>query len=211
MPRSIVIATLLLAFTLIAPVGNVEGKDPLTAILNKVANSIVAIHNRDRSIYCSGFVIDHERQYVQSAFHCIDGAESHNLEVLVDGQDVTLLYADRKLDLVVMRTKTSKPALIAAQRNTGPGNIVHAIGHAQGLQHMTFRSGLTLATDSRLGQFALQPILIGGMSGGPIVNSQGEVVGIVQGGYRGKGYDVDLSVSIVKMLDVEAGLWAERK
>ena len=142
----------------------------------------------------SGVIINKEG-WVLSAQHVVDGTNRVEIQ-FSDGlrQDANILYADVDYDLVLLDIAGSgyRPLPLALNDSTGIGDEVVTIG---------------TPADLALGQSVSKGILSGrrkiddrvylqtdlavnpGNSGGPLLNSQGEVIGIVQSKLVGKGIE----------------------
>jgi serine protease Do len=166
----------------------------------------------------TGIVIDAEG-HILTNYHVAGGATK--IEVLLANGNrypATLVGADRKTDLAVIRISADDalPYLSFADSDqTRVGQWVVAIGHPRGLDQTVtqgiisakHRTGITdpssyqdfLQTDA-----AINP----GNSGGPLLNLQGEVVGVnaaivsQSGGFEGIGFAIPANMArhVVKQL-----------
>jgi serine protease Do len=165
----------------------------------------------------SGFVIDPEGYIVTNA-HVVNGAQ--RIEVVLpppdaDGSLATALSGKvnivparivgqaREIDLALLKVDGAKlPALsLAAYRNVRQGETVFAFGSPQGLRN-TVTHGLVSAVarqidpDSPLIYIQTDAPVNPGNSGGPLVNVDGEVVGMntfilsQSGGAEGLGFAI---------------------
>lgn len=173
------------------------------SVAGKVEKSLVALSTNGR-LMCSGFVIDSQRDFVQTAAHCVEGRD-----VAVDGVPATVVAYDQATDLAVLHAPTSKPALKPSKRALKKGMPVMSVGHAYGFEQVTVRPGYVSSLENDLPGFgydylAVVPALVGGQSGGPIVDRDGNVVAINQVGddYTGWGQ------TIKKVLSVVGRFWA---
>ena len=141
---------------------------------------------------CSAFVINQEKHYLLTASHC--KPQSHEQELWVDYVPAKILFFDSKRDLMVIEAKDIdpvRPALKLAAKNPTIGQEVMSIGYGYALERPFFRQ--THIQDDKMalpgvdgGPFvSTDSPFVGGQSGGPVVNSTGEVVLIVQRGDNG--------------------------
>lgn len=144
---------------------------------------------------CTGEVIDQDR--VLTAGHCAGDA------MTADGQPAKLLKVDEHADLALLETATHKPFLHFSHSHVKRFDTLTAIGYAFGINVITvldvkaFLFDITppweAADEKSAPGMLMQNSVIGGMSGGPIVNQKGQQVGIVQQGGEGISYGVDIT------------------
>lgn len=169
----------------------------------------------------SGFVVDPEGYIITNA-HVLTGAE--HVEVVVpaetmEGSDHPLFYArtqalpahiigqSKEIDLALLKVDNLKlPALrIASYRSVRQGELVLAFGSPEGLRNsvtMGVISSIARQTDpdSPLVYIQTDAPINPGNSGGPLVNVDGEVVGIntfilsQSGGNEGLGFAIPCGV-----------------
>ena len=132
---------------------------------------------------CSAFSIDQKRSLFLTAQHC-----TRTKEVYITGDEapVKIMYEDEFNDLAVIQAiGQSRTSLKPAQTDIEAEVPVILLGYGHGWnqplsvaassveQYLWFRHPLDLYT-------TFTPRCYGGQSGGPIVNTAGEVVSIVQ-------------------------------
>jgi S1-C subfamily serine protease len=136
----------------------------------------------------SGFVISTDG-YMVTNNHVIENALSIKA-AFTDGMELiaTLIGADPSTDIAVLKVYHGdlKPLLFANSDELEPGQIAIAIGNPMGLHH-TVTAGVVSATgrtlranNGRLIDDVIQTdaALNPGNSGGPLVNSEGKVIGV---------------------------------
>ena len=136
----------------------------------------------------SGFVISTDG-YIVTNNHVIEDAVSIKI-AFADGieQNATLIGADASTDIAILKVYDGdlKPLQFANSDILEPGQIAIAIGNPMGLQHTVTTGvvsalGRTLrANNGRLIDDIIQTdaALNPGNSGGPLVNSEGKVIGV---------------------------------
>ncbi len=146
-------------------------------------------HGRARSDHGSGVIIDATAGHIVTSFHVVRGSE----EVLVHLSNGTplrgeVIGADGDVDLAVVKVQAEN-LTAAAWGDSGalnPGSLVLALGNPDG-DSVVVTSGIVSALNralrgpsGRLMENLIQTdtIFNPGMSGGPLVNAHGEVVGI---------------------------------
>ncbi len=154
----------------------------------------------------SGVIID-KSGIVLTNNHVVDGADNVSVR-LADGREfkATDIHTDPQSDLAVLHIKADEPlpaAHLGNSDNLEIGDWVIAIGNPFG-QEKTVTAGIISGKGRELGSertkflqtdAAINP----GNSGGPLVNLDGEVVGIntaiasSSGGYQGLGFAIPIN------------------
>lgn len=157
---------------------------------NRVQSSIVHIteetQNEPNGV-CTGIVLAPDR--VLTAAHCLGDA------VQADGRTAIVLKSDAFYDLALLNVVTVRPILPMAVDTVVRGEYVSAFGYGWGWDHLTMLTCRVVLVDFSpnpkmpVGIFT-QGGYIPGMSGGPVVNADGELVGIVQQTNGNIGYGV---------------------
>lgn len=185
------VAALLALLMIYTPV---EAKD-WSKVSEKTAQSLVALSDA-RGNFCSGFVIDSKRDYILTANHCVDGQE----EILVDGKTSVVIHQDFKEDLAVLQSETSKPALRPSARPIKRGSEVLSLGYAYGADTYQSRTSHVAYASVQVPEWCESSCVgvdndhIGGMSGGPVVDSDGKLVSNVQFGDNKTGFGRSIGV-----------------
>jgi serine protease Do len=179
-----------------------------------------SVIGRQRAIG-SGFVID-PSGYIMTNAHVVNGAQrvqvvlppttaEGSLEAALTTRttivSARIVGVSRELDLAVIKIEATKlPALgLASYRKLGQGEMVFAFGSPEGLRN-TVTMGVVSAVarqtdpDSPLVYIQTDAAINPGNSGGPLVNVNGEVVGVntfilsQSGGNEGLGFAIPSSV-----------------
>ena len=165
----------------------------------------------------SGFIISDDG-YVLTNHHVVDGADSVTVK-LADRREfkARVVGSDEQSDVALLKIDASGlPALrIGDSAQLRPGQWVVAIGSPFGLDH-SVTAGIVSAVgrsnpyaNQRYVPFIQTDVAINrGNSGGPLLNTRGEVVGINSqifsnsGGYMGVSFaiPVDVAMSVSKQL-----------
>ncbi|NLI92914.1 MAG: PDZ domain-containing protein [Peptococcaceae bacterium] len=172
----------------------------------------------------SGFIIDANNGYIVTNNHVVDGAEKLVIS-LADGRDVpgNLVGGDPRTDLAVVKisdTKNLKAVQLGDSNVLKVGESVVAIGNPGGKEFArSVTTGVVSATNRFLmlqGEASFNLIqtdaaINPGNSGGPLVNYNGQVVGInsaKQGaaGFEGMSFAIPISdaIPVIKQL-IEKG------
>lgn len=162
------------------------GSAPTVAYKSVIDSTILKVHEvdwyADEEVqgHCSGIQIG--VRWVLTMSHCIpDG----NVDVLVDQRPVRIVKNDPKRDLALLETPEDVKVggvIDIRKSETHPGETVIAIGYAWDEPIFTLIRTVGRVTDSEIftdGSF------IPGMSGGPVIDTDGKLVGVIWKGYRG--------------------------
>lgn len=159
----------------------------------------------------SGFIIDAQKGYIVTNNHVIDGAQKVTVS-LSDGRnlDAKIIGADPRTDLAVLQisdTKNLTAVKLGDSSKIEVGESVVAIGNPGGTEFArSVTTGVISATNRTLNlqgeagfdliqtDAAINP----GNSGGPLVDYQGQVIGInsakyAETGFEGMGFAIPIS------------------
>ena len=159
----------------------------------------------------SGFIIDAEHGYIVTNNHVVAGAEKIVVS-LADGRNINakLVGADKRTDLAVVQIADIKNLTATQQGDSSKlqvGEPVVAIGNPGGQEFArSVTTGVISATNRILdieGEASFNLIqtdaaINPGNSGGPLVNYQGQVIGInsaktQEAGFEGMGFAIPIS------------------
>jgi len=205
------------------PVG-ISAKETATINLyNNVINSVVTIYTSSSSYSAkgpkenqglgSGVIISGEC-HILTAAHVVDGSSKIMVKTY-DGKlrEATVLFSEKTADIALLKLTVEDSNLPHAKlgdsNNLAVGQNIYAIGSPYGLEN-SFSSGIISAFrnfnkiyDGSVGVEFIQTdaAINSGNSGGPIFNSNGEVIGIassiltVSGGFQGIGMIVAINTA----------------
>lgn len=172
--------------------------------INTVRASILRIETIfpfDEKGVCTGFVVNPNR--VLTAAHCLGPI------MTADGQEAILLHADDYYDLALLATKSSKAPLHLRDYPVIMGESLQGTGYAWGWSIAITIDQAVLVPNVSPARSIASGIIThggyeGGMSGGPITDVYGDVVGVIQRKLSQEGYGV--GVAAIKAFLVDAGL-----
>jgi len=210
---------------------------PLVRAVQHSRKSVVNIHtektateDRDSRFFATkprkvtgmgtGIVVD-ERGYIVTNFHVIQEVDLITV-TLDDGSafDATVISFDRKQDLAIIRVESQQPLAVMPMGTSSDlmlAETVYAVGNAFGYEH-TVTSGIisALHRDVEVDEVQSYENLIQtdasinpGNSGGPLLNLNGEVIGInvaIRSGAQRIGFAIpidDARRTIARLLSVE--------
>ncbi len=170
--------------------------------------SIVALDNISQPLgYGSGFIIADE--LIVTNVHVVEGAGS--AYVLLNGQEKKYTVSgyvaiDRTNDLIILKV----PGLAGSKLNLGSeifpeiGEKIYAVGNPKGLNG-TFSEGIISGIRELVTNQVLQitaPISPGS-SGGPVLNSAGQVVGIAFASYS-EGQNLNFAIPVKYLITLNS-------
>jgi len=153
----------------------------------------------------SGFFVAPD--LIATNFHIVEGTKSGYVK-LQNNQTkfdvIGLVAVDSPRDLAIIKVKgvKGKPLTVGDSKAVGVGDDVYAIGNPEGLEG-TFSTGMVSSVRKR-GQESLIQItapISPGSSGGPVLNTAGEVIGVSMGSMReGEALNFAIPAAYLKAL-----------
>ncbi len=151
----------------------------------------------------SGFIISPDG-YILTNYHVVQTADESGLEILVmlyGGEEykADIVGRDSENDIALLKIDAGNLAAVALGDFSGVkiGETVYAIGNPLGELTYSMTSGIVSALDRTITVEANMPInmfqidaaINSGNSGGPVLNSRGEVIGIASAKYSSAGVE----------------------
>ncbi len=161
--------------------------------------SIVRLTTFDGKGFCSGFVINEERHLVLTADHCLDRLP------LIKGQPAPEVFHVPALDIAILDAPgvIGLDAFESRVEEVPPNLKIAAVGYAGGEEEFTQMEGAVIfpLADPAPGvglMTLMSPAFKAGMSGGPILDPEGKVIGIVQMTNDGHNLSVSRPISLIR-------------
>ena len=137
---------------------------------------IMGVSDEGTQYVCTGFVIGLNR--VLTASHCVSDA------MIADGQGVNLLKRDPALDLAVLNILTVKPVLRLRDSQPERFESVTPMGYAFGWTTIYADPSHVVLMDISPNEdmapgLILDSPCIHGQSGGPMIDDNGQVIGVI--------------------------------
>ena len=176
------------------PLGVAEGLDT-----EKVKASTVAVvyGEGDSTMISSGFFVVNDK--IATNIHVVAGADLASLYVRADNADFTIRGVtafDTQNDLVILQISgTGVPFTLSNSDAVSSGETVFCVGYV-GYPADRFNIMKTTVLSERLNGvwLRLTPPIVAGNSGGPVLNSEGEVIGINVAASGAIGYAIASNV-----------------
>lgn len=134
--------------------------------------------------WCTSFSIDERRQYFMTAEHCLGTQEK------MDGYDVIPVYSNPDLDVAVVHGAFGVPSLHPGS-TPAQGEEIAGYGYGYNVP-MLVAGNLAAPTaihpETHDAYTFYTPSWFHGMSGGPVINTSGKVIGLIQQGTEGMGF-----------------------
>lgn len=170
----------------------------------------------------TGFIIDGNEGYVMTCYHVVDGAQSISVKLNDSTQyEATYVGGDKDLDCAILKitpkegeTLNLTSVVLGDSTKLDVGESVCTIGNALGTLANTLTSGTISALDRSesmedgtvMNVLQTDTSINGGNSGGPLFNSYGEVIGIINSKrlYTSSGTNVEGIAFAIPISDVSA-------
>lgn len=145
--------------------------------IDQVARSIVKIAYQvpEGAHICTGFVVSASRGWALTATHCVP--ENPNQDFFVDGDKSSVVKKDAELAIVTV-TKMERPPLEVRKGAPLFGGLALSFGFGEN-QFCVMTRHISRVTEH--GYLGLDGPLLQGMSGGPVLDEAGKVIGVNQG------------------------------
>jgi serine protease Do len=155
----------------------------------------------------TGFIISSDG-YVATNHHVVDGTDSVSVTVGNETYKAKIIGSDSLTDIALIKIESGKafsPVSFGNSDNVKIGDIVMAIGNPFGLDK-TYTSGIVSATGRKavdgygIAHIQTDASINPGNSGGPLINLDGEVIGMNRmifsqtGGSLGIGFAVPINI-----------------
>lgn len=175
-----ILAPILLSLVLLMPLAAAPKPAPdLPSLMNRVERSLVQVvfqADEQRQHSCTGFIVDAAKGLVLTAEHCVEKDENY-----VNGLLSDVIKKDSHLALLKVPSMMGPPLDIRKDK-LERGEQVIAMGWGYGILGGSLRMVYNSNYD---GELILDGALSPGMSGGPIVDMEGKVVGVSQAAFQG--------------------------
>ncbi len=160
----------------------------IRALIDTVSPSIVMVTTARKdaeghpgTYVCTGVVVSSLMKQVLTAKHCVE-SEGRMLPALADNLPTTLVKADDDLALLAV-PDLDKPRLDTRKTRVAIGDLTYAFGFGYGLPTVLMRPIVWIVNYHQTvdqEDLVVDGPFVQGMSGGPVVDANGKLIGIVQ-------------------------------
>jgi len=186
--------------------------DPAT-LYQRSSPAVVSISAPDGKAakYGSGFIAD-PKGFILTNYHVV-GKNQRVAVKLADGSIYTGIVVSRnaQVDLALIQIRPKKPLPRLKIQGVPPrvGQKAYAIGDPRGLERSLSDGIISRIDRSGLIQFTATASF--GSSGGPLLDEDGQVIGIVQGGNPGTNLNFAIPAAAINSLPGQRGLVAQQQ
>jgi serine protease Do len=186
----------------------------ITAVSEEITNSVVhikvegSVNNKRFSGMGSGFVID-KNGMILTNHHVIDNSVKVMVKFNNDAREyeAKILGSDEPTDVALIQVdatqaKNLRPVTLGKSKTTKVGSWVLAVGNPYGLDR-TVSFGIVSAKGRNVPQAPVlndfiqtDAFIAPGSSGGPLLNMQGEVIGINSRGGSGLAFTIPIETAL---------------
>ena len=213
---------------------NVTETNTIKSAIEKIYDAVTLVETYKNNTVISsgtGFIYkkDEKRGYIITNHHVIEGGDKYKI-TLTNGEEVeaTLLGSDEYSDIAILsipQESVIQIAQLGASTSTEIGDTVFAVGSPLGKEYMgTVTKGIlsgkdrtvTITSTSQMIEVLQTDAAINpGNSGGPLVNINGEVIGVtsmklVQSEIEGMGFAIPIEIVNSLLERLETGQKIER-
>jgi tetratricopeptide (TPR) repeat protein len=185
-----------------------QNEIPAEQIFDMVNNSVVVVMAYDRkgNVFQGSGVVVNVNGYIATNYHVC--SDAYRIEIKHFSQEVKhteIVYKDESKDILILKVKENlfKPIIIGNSSNLKPGQRVYAIGSPEGYENSISEgiiSGYRIENNSGLIQMTTP--ITDGSSGGAVVNTKGELIGLsVSGQHEGNIYFAIPIDDIIKLIN----------
>ncbi|MBD2077082.1 trypsin-like peptidase domain-containing protein [Phormidium sp. FACHB-592] len=171
----------------------------------------IAARNGKAFNYGSGFITD-PKGFILTNQHVVGTNKQVSIK-LADGSIYSGVVVSRsaQVDLALIQIRPKKPLPSLRMQTVPPqiGQKAYEIGDPKGLER-SFSDGIVSRIDGS-GMIQYTAAASFGSSGGPLLNEDGQVIGIVQGGNPGTNLNFAIPAAAINSLPGQRGLVAQQR
>lgn len=169
-------------------------------------NSVQALQVSGRT-FCTSFSINEQAGYWATAAHCAVYALEEGFDVTINGEPAYVVYVGfPSADVAVFRSTAHAPAYKLSHHNVSVGDDISIIGYPYGIARtQTFGHVAAISipithpsTNYTMFSDILDITTAGGNSGSPVIDSHGEIVGILWGGFIQSPHSLSVTLTGVE-------------
>ena len=209
------ICTLLLLLNILSACSNEPKKLTGEEIYTKISPSTVEVYAESDFVSSlgTGFYINDSGTVVTN-YHVIQDCSSAYVTTSDGGtyEVKNLLGYSKELDIALLETTKSNSTAVETCTSVTTGETVYVLGSSLGLTG-TFSEGLVSTAERTVDDapyIQISAPISPGNSGGPVVNSMGQVIGIASAGFEeGQNLNLALPISVLDKIDTNRPITME--
>lgn len=181
---------------------------PAEQIFSLVNNSVVVVmaYDKKANIYQGSGVVINNSGYIATNYHvCSDADRIEIKHFSQEVKNVEVVFKDENKDIMILKVKENlfTPIVIGTSTNLKTGQRLYAIGSPEGYENSISEGIISgFRNENDIGLIQMTAPITDGSSGGAVVNTQGELIGLcVSGQHDGNIYFAIPVDDIVKLIN----------
>jgi S1-C subfamily serine protease len=180
---------------------------PADQIFNMVNNSVVVVlaYDKKENIYQGSGVVINNSGYIATNYHVCNDADRIEIKHFTqEVKSVDIVFKDESKDILILKVKENlfTPIVIGTSIDLKTGQRVYAVGSPEGYENSISEGIISgFRNENNVGLIQMTTPITDGSSGGAVVNTQGELIGLsVSGQHDGNIYFAIPVDDIIKLI-----------
>jgi S1-C subfamily serine protease len=177
-----------------------------------LTKSVVPLQNDQYQTFCTAFSINEQEHLYMTAGHCAAYARDAHTQVWIQSGWAKLVFArfgDGE-DIAIYQAQFGAPAVELAGSGVKVGDRISVLGYPYGLLKAIHVQGYVAGKAVPIGEGwpisdVLDITVAGGNSGSPVLNGDGDVIGLLWGGMTDSPHALSIPLEVLKRMT--GGYW----